>query len=81
MYDTLIRGGTLIDPSTNRNGSFDVAIRRDRIAAVAPHIAPESARHIIDATGLLVLPGLIDVHTHVYHGVTYWGIEPDALAA
>jgi dihydroorotase len=81
MYDTLIRGGTLIDPSTNRNGSYDVAIRRDRIAAVAPHIAPESARHVIDATGLLVLPGLIDVHTHVYHGVTYWGIEPDAIAA
>ena len=81
MYDTLIHGGTLIDPAAGVHGTFDVAISRDRIAAVAPRIDPASARNHIDAHGLLVLPGLIDVHTHVYHGVTYWGIAPDALAA
>lgn len=81
MYDTLIHGGTLIDPASGRHGRFDVAITRDRIAAVAPHIDHTQARSHIDASGLLVLPGLIDVHTHVYHGVTYWGIAPDAIAA
>jgi dihydroorotase len=81
MYDTLIHGGTLIDPAAGVHGTFDVAISRDRIAAVAPHIDHASARSHIDARGLLVLPGLIDVHTHVYHGVTYWGIAPDAIAA
>ncbi|MFM7679973.1 MAG: amidohydrolase family protein, partial [Roseiflexaceae bacterium] len=81
MYDTLIHGGTLIDPAAGVHGTFDVAISRDRIAAVAPRIDHASARSHIDARGLLVLPGLIDVHTHVYHGVTYWGIAPDAIAA
>lgn len=81
MYDTLIHGGTLIDPAAGIHGNYDIAIHRDRIAAVAPHIDAHHARHHIDARGLLVLPGLIDVHTHVYHGVTYWGIAPDAIAA
>lgn len=81
MYDTIIHGGHLIDPANQRNGRFDIAIKRDRIVAVAPHIDATHARHLIDATGKIVTPGLIDLHTHVYHGVTYWGIEPDALAA
>jgi dihydroorotase len=81
MYDTIIHGGHLIDPANQRNGRFDVAIKRDRIVAVAPHIDTTQARHLIDASDRIVTPGLIDLHTHVYHGVTYWGIEPDALAA
>jgi dihydroorotase len=81
MYDTIIHGGHLIDPANQRNGRLDVAIKRDRIVAVAPHIDTTQARHLIDASDRIVTPGLIDLHTHVYHGVTYWGIEPDALAA
>jgi dihydroorotase len=81
MYDTIIHSGHLIDPANQRNGRFDVAIKRDRIVAVAPHIDTTQARHLIDASDRIVTPGLIDLHTHVYHGVTYWGIEPDALAA
>lgn len=81
MYDTIIHGGHLIDPANQRNGRYDVAIKRDRIAAIAPTLDLTQARHVIDATDKIVTPGLIDLHTHVYHGVTYWGIEPDALAA
>ncbi|MFZ9857766.1 MAG: amidohydrolase/deacetylase family metallohydrolase [Roseiflexaceae bacterium] len=81
MYDTIIHGGHLIDPANQRNGRFDVAIKRDRIVAVAPTLDGTQARHLIDATDKIVTPGLIDLHTHVYHGVTYWGINPDALAA
>jgi len=81
QYDIIIHGGHLIDPIAGRNGRFDVAISRNRIAAVAPTIDLSHGRKHIDASGRLVFPGLIDLHTHVYHSVTYWGIAPDALAA
>lgn len=80
-YDTIIHGGTVIDPANGVHGRADVAITRDRIAAVAPDLSAATAHQRIDASGLLVTPGLVDLHTHVYHGVTYWGIEPDAIAA
>ena len=80
-YDTIIHGGTVIDPANGRHGRFDVALTRDRVAAVEPDLSHADAHQRINAGGLLVLPGLVDLHTHVYHGVTYWGIEPDAIAA
>jgi dihydroorotase len=58
-----------------------VAIHRDRIAAVERDLPPESAFNVIDATGQLVTPGLVDLHTHVFHKVTYWGVDPDPVAA
>jgi dihydroorotase len=81
FFDLLIQGGHVIDPATGKNGRFDVAIRRDRIAAVEPHIPAESAAHVIDATGQYVTPGLVDLHTHIYYGSTFWGIQPDPVAA
>ncbi|MCX6019205.1 MAG: amidohydrolase/deacetylase family metallohydrolase [Chloroflexi bacterium] len=81
FFDLLIQGGHVIDPATGRNGRFDVAIRRDRIAAVEPHIPAESAAHVINAAGQYVTPGLVDLHTHVYYGSTFWGIQPDPVAA
>lgn len=80
-FDLLIKNGTLIDPAQNVNGPLDVAIRRNRIAAVDRAIPAESAAHVIDATGQIVTPGLVDLHTHVYHGVTFWGIQADPVAA
>jgi len=41
----------------------------------------EGARATLDAAGKIVTPGLFDLHTHVYWGATYWGIEPDPIAA
>jgi dihydroorotase len=66
-WDLLLTGG---DP-------IDVAVSDGRIAAVGPGLPPDAHR-VVDVTGRLVTPGLIDVHTHV--GPGYWGIDPDPIA-
>jgi len=69
MYDLLIKNGRVIDPVTDLDGRMDVAISDTRIARIAPEI-DEQAQHVLDVAGKLVVPGLIDLHTHVYWGVT-----------
>ena len=76
-YDLLIRGGTLIDPEQGLHDRRDIAVSGDRIAEVAPEIFEENAQTVIDASGKLVTPGLIDLHVHVWWGVAHLGIEPD----
>lgn len=80
-YDTLIRGGRVIDPASGVDGAFDVAIRDGTVATVGDGIDPAAATNVVDASGQIVTPGLVDLHTHIYWGVTYWGIEPDPVAA
>jgi dihydroorotase len=80
-FDLLIKGGEVIDAAAGYTGRLDVAINRDRIAAVAPAIPADSAHRVIDAGGQLVTPGLIDMHTHVYRGATYWGVNADVVGA
>lgn len=79
-YDILIRGGTVIDPSQSLQATVDVGIRGTSIAAIGADLAG-TASHIVDARGLLVTPGLIDLHVHVYHGHMALGLEPDSLCA
>lgn len=67
QYDYLLKGGTVIDPANKIDAPMDVAVSGDRIAAVAPNIASAQAAQTIDVSGLLVTPGLIDIHAHVYH--------------
>ena len=80
-FDLLIRGGEVVDPGGGHEGRLDVAIERDRIAAVDREIPAESALRVIDATGQIVTPGLVDLHTHVFHKLTYWGIDPDPVGS
>ena len=74
-YDLLIKNGHVIDPRNNINAKLDVAIVNGKIAKVAANIPEDNAKKVIDATGLLVCPGLIDIHTHVFVGS-----KPDIFA-
>ena len=60
--------------------SLDVGFRDGRVAAVEPDLPVEDARQVVEAAGRLVVPGLIDLHTHVYWGGTSLGVDADALA-
>ena len=77
MYDLLIKGGTVIDPSQNLNCPSDVAVQDGRIALVAPDIDASEAARVVEVKGKLVTPGLIDLHTHIYDGVNGNGVEAD----
>lgn len=78
-FDLLVLGGTVVDPAT-RVGRFDVAIAGGVVAKVAPDLSAAPAARRIDATGAIVTPGLVDLHTHVFSGSTYWGIDPAPFA-
>lgn len=77
MYDLVIRGGRVIDPTTGVDAVLDVAVLDGRVVAVATTLPAHAARSTIDAAGLLVVPGLVDLHAHVYWGVTSLGMWPD----
>lgn len=84
-FDLLIKNGTVVDPGAanadRRRGQFDIGINRNRIAAVDTNIPKTAARRVIDATDQYVTAGLVDLHTHVYHSATCWGIRADPIAA
>ncbi|HSF06416.1 MAG TPA: amidohydrolase/deacetylase family metallohydrolase [Methylomirabilota bacterium] len=67
-WDLLVRGGTLIDPARSISARRDVAFSGGKVAAVAERLTGD-ATEVIEATGALLTPGLIDIHTHVYHGL------------
>ena len=64
-YDLVIRGGRVLDASQRMDRVADVAIKDGRIAAIRPNIPAPAASEIVDATGKLVTPGLIDIHAHM----------------
>ena len=68
QYDLLIKGGHVIDGKNQLSAVRDVAIQDGKIAAVAANIDRSNAKKVVDATGLYVTPGLIDMHVHVYAG-------------
>jgi N-acyl-D-aspartate/D-glutamate deacylase len=70
MHDKLIRGGTVVDGSGRQAFSADIAIDNGRVSAVG-NLRSESAREVLDAEGLLVTPGWVDIHTH-YDGQVTW---------
>src|SRR5712692_2594623 len=79
-YDAVVKGGHVIDPANNVDGVFDIGIRKGRIAAVAPALDPGPKTNVIDARGLIVTPGLIDTHAHVYEHVSGdFGLNPDLV--
>ena len=77
MYDLLLKGGTLVDPSADLRGELDIAVLDGEIAKIAPKIPDQEAIRVIDVAGRTVTPGLIDLHVHVFDGIASNGVNPD----
>jgi dihydroorotase len=77
MFELVVKGGNVIDPSANLHGTQDIAVQNGLIAQIAPVIPAEEARRVIDVRGKTVTPGLIDLHAHVFEGFTRFGVHPD----
>ena len=76
--DLIIAGGRVIDPANGLDAICDVAIDKGRIVAVAPGlVALHPGADVIDASGQIVTPGLIDIHVHIYPGLGNFCVSPD----
>ena len=78
-YDLAVRGGTVVDPSQGLHVEMDVAFTDGKVAAVQPEISAAEAREVVDVAGLIVTPGLIDLHAHAYWGASDPGLPPDPV--
>src|SRR5437016_9975436 len=79
-FDLVIKGGDVLDPSQSLRGKRDIGIRWGAIEAIENDIPAARAAKTIDASGKLVTPGLIDLHSHVYPYGSAIGIPADELA-
>ena len=77
MYDLLIKGGRVLDPSSSLDGVHDIAVQHGVIARIAPAIPAAEASRVVEVAGKIVAPGLIDLHAHVFEGVNRTGVNPD----
>ena len=73
----LIQGGTVVDPGQGLHARQDVRLADGRVAELGDGLTPRPGKEVLDARGRLVVPGLIDLHVHVFWGGSHYGIEPD----
>ena len=79
MFDTVVRGGRVIDPTQGMDRVADIGLLGPSVSAIGDNLLEQGVRgSVIDARGLIVTPGWIDLHTHVYWGVAPLGVEADA---
>ena len=76
-YDLLIKGGTLVDPAEGIHADKDIGFADSLVCEIGDNLPEREARNVLDARGRLVTPGMIDLHVHVFPGVSHFGIEPD----
>ena len=77
MYDLLLKGGTVLDPSTGLDGIHDIAVQGGVIARIAADIPRAEAARTLEVADKTVTPGLIDLHAHVFDGFNRTGVHPD----
>ncbi|MGA7266616.1 MAG: amidohydrolase/deacetylase family metallohydrolase [Aestuariivirga sp.] len=75
--DLILRGGRVIDPSQGLDQVSDVGFSQGKVAAIGEILKSDASTVVRDVTGLIVAPGLIDLHTHVYWGGTSLGIDAE----
>jgi dihydroorotase len=80
-FDLVVKGGDVLDPSQSLRGKRDIGIRFGLVEAVEADIPAARALRVLDASGKLVTPGLVDLHTHVYPYGSALGIPADELVA
>ena len=77
MFDLLLKGGVTIDPSQKLFRKQDIVVCKGIIEAVEDDISADQAAEVLNVSGYFVAPGFIDLHVHVYQGVSHYGIECD----
>ena len=76
-YDLVIKNGTIIDPALGIHAQKDIAVAGGKIVALENHVSDNDTHDVIEAEGLLVTPGLVDLHVHVWWGVAHLAVEAD----
>jgi predicted amidohydrolase len=76
MYDLVLKGGRVVDPSQDLDTTADVAFAKGKVAAIGPDLKASAKGETRDVSGKLVVPGIIDLHTHIYHLGTSLGVDP-----
>ena len=87
-FDVVLKGGHVIDPKNGIDHVADVAIRDGTVVQIADSLPDESAQKVISVDGLFVVPGLVDIHTHLFHGTEedadysngFSAISPDSFS-
>ncbi|MCX5495568.1 amidohydrolase/deacetylase family metallohydrolase [Kaistia dalseonensis] len=79
-FDLILSGGRVLDERNGIDGILDIGVRDGRVAAIASELPKTGAATVRDVTGAIVAPGLIDIHTHIYHKATSLSVAPDPIA-
>ncbi len=77
MYDVVVKNGLVIDPSQGINEVMDVAIAEGVIVDLCRGINATNSRYVVDASGMIVTPGLIDLHVHCCYEIAHLAVNPD----
>ncbi len=78
-FDLVLKGGEVIDPAQGLRAVRDVAFEAGRIAAIEEDISPVDAREVVDVTGKIVTPGLIDIHGHYFEHIVPFATAADSV--
>jgi dihydroorotase len=76
-YDLVVKGGVLVDPAQGIHTHRDVAFTDGIVSAIGKDLLASRAASVVDASGHLIVPGMIDLHVHVFEGISWLGVPPD----